>query len=258
LKLSFAKLSGAGNDFVLLENPRGSGFSALARKLCDRRRGVGADGLLVLKRSPKLSLTYYNADGSAAFCGNGSRCAAWWMFRRGWTKGRKNFEFRTSEGLLSARVLTNGRVAIRMPEARVLGFKKLRVEGKTLAAHWLDTGVPHAVIFVRGLSKFPVEKLGRAVRYHKAFGRAGVNADFVESGRVRTYERGVEAETLACGTGVVASALASNLIGRGKSPVNLKVASGQTLSVNFRRDGNRFKDIWLEGPAELVFQGELK
>jgi diaminopimelate epimerase len=184
------------------------------------------------------------------------------MFLRGWTKGRRAFEFRTSEGPLLARVLGSGRVAIRMPEARALGEKRISIAGRALKAHWLDTGVPHAVIFVRGLERFPVERVGRAVRFHKAFGRAGANADFVELARrglkVRTYERGVEAETLACGTGVVASALAASAIGRAASPVPVTVASGQILRVSYRRDGARFRDLWLEGPAELVFQGEIR
>jgi diaminopimelate epimerase len=138
---------------------------------------------------------------------------------------------------------------------------KLTVLGRTFRAHWLDTGVPHAVIFVPRVDDIDVAALGRAVRYHKAFGRAGANADFVALERkglsVRTYERGVEDETLACGTGATAAALAASLLGRARAPVNVRVRSGQTLRVHFIRDGRGFKDVWLEGPVRLVYKGEI-
>ncbi len=263
MKVSFDKLSGAGNDFVLLERKGAPSYAALARRLCDRRAGVGADGLLVVSRRPRLSLSYYNADGSAAFCGNGSRCAAWWMFQRGWTKGRRSFSFSTIEGELQAEVRGPSRLAIRMPRPKVLQMNmKIRTLGRGFTAQWLDTGVPHAVIEVSNLDRFPVVEIGRAIRFHKAFGKAGANADFVEFGksalRVRTYERGVEDETLACGTGVTASAIAACALGKAESPVRVTVKSGQTLKVYFSRRGDKFHDLWLEGPAQLVFSGEIK
>ncbi|MBI3551987.1 MAG: diaminopimelate epimerase [Elusimicrobia bacterium] len=262
MRLSFDKLSGAGNDFVMIEAHASAKHSALARRLCDRRSGVGADGLLVVSRRPSLRLAYFNADGSEAFCGNGSRCAAWWMFRRGWTDGRREFEFATSEGVLRSKVLGARTAAIRMPRPRVLRLGiKIKIGGRSHVAHWLDTGVPHAVVVVKRLDFFPVVEVGRALRFHKAFGRTGANVDFVAFGSrglsVRTYERGVEDETLACGTGVVASALTASLLGKARSPVRVKVRSGQTLRVQFRREGRRFEDLWLEGPAQLVFSGEI-
>lgn len=256
--MRFAKLSGAGNDFVLLEG-RVRKPGALARRLCDRREGVGADGLLIVERAPKLKLSYFNADGSEAFCGNGSRCAAWWMHRRGWAGGE--FSFSTSEGALRARVTGENSAAIRMPPPKVLKLGlTLKVLGRTLTADWLDTGVPHAVIAVKDLPSFPVVELGRAVRRHKAFGAPGANADFVTCGRkevgLRTYERGVEDETLACGTGAVAAAVAAFLAGRVKPPVRVRVKSRQILTVRFSSRGGAIEDVWLEGPAQLVFQGE--
>lgn len=256
MKTRFWKMSGAGNDFVLVEGPV-RGAAALARRLCDRRRGVGADGLLVLARGaagPRLD--YRNADGSAAFCGNGSRCAALWAAARGWAKGR-SFVLRTSRGDLSARLTARGRAEVSMPAPRGLRLGlRLKALGRTWTVHFVDTGVPHAVVFVPDAGKAPVRELGRALRFHRAFGRAGANADFVELRRdglvLRTYERGVEDETLACGSGAVAAAFVARALGRAGAPVRLKVRSGATLTVSF--DGG----ARLEGPGEVVYTGEIE
>jgi len=255
----FHKLSGAGNDFVLLSRAPRAGLPSLARRLCDRRRGVGADGLLILeKRSGAPFLRYFNADGSAAFCGNGSRCAAWWLHREGWTAGRRAFTLDTSSGVLAARVTGPARAALRMPAPRAIRLGlKLEASGRRCTVHFLDTGVPHAVVPVRGLEGFPVAEVGRALRRHAAFGAAGANIDFIESGPrggvgVRTYERGVEGETLACGTGAVAAAAALRLLGRRGSPVRLRTLGGDVLAVSFS-DG----EVWLEGPVQLAFSGEI-
>lgn len=259
--MRFFKMSGAGNDFVLVERPKGGSLSKLARRLCDRRRGVGADGLLAVDRGA-LRLSYFNADGSEAFCGNGSRCAAWWMHARGWVKGRE-FEFKTSEGPLRARITGRETVSIRMPEPHSIRLGlKVAAAGRTWTAHSLNTGVPHAVVEVMELADFPVFEVGRALRHHKAFAPAGTNADFIRwDGKllhVRTYERGVEDETLACGTGVAASALAGFLLGKGRPPVRVRVRGGATLKVSFKPlGGNAFSDVWLEGPAEVVYSGEI-
>jgi len=257
MKLRFWKLSGAGNDFVLLSGrPRGRSGPALARALCDRRSGIGADGLLVMtRRGREVRLDYWNADGSAAFCGNGSRCAALWAASRGWTRGDE-FELRTSRGTLAARLTGRGRAEISMPAPRGLRLGvNVRAAGRSLQAHFVDTGVPHAVVFVPDIGKVDVAGLGRALRFHKAFGRAGANVDFVEIAEnvlyVRTYERGVEAETLACGTGIVAAAFTARVLGFGGTPVKVKVRGGDTLAVSFE-DGPR-----LEGPGKIVFSGEV-
>lgn len=247
-------MCGAGNDFVLVEGPV-RGAAKLARELCDRRRGVGADGLLVVERGPKLR--YLNSDGSEAFCGNGSRCAAVWLSQRGWARG-KSFALASSAGELRARILGRGRAAIAMPEPRLVREAfELRAGGRAWTAQHWDTGVPHAVVVVGDLDATPVFEAGRALRSHPAFGRPGANVDFIARRpgglAVRTYERGVEDETLACGTGVVASAAAAEALGWGRLPLKVTVRGGDTLKVF--RDAGR---VWLEGPAQTVFEGETR
>jgi diaminopimelate epimerase len=262
--MRFFKLSGAGNDFVLIEKgPAPSGLPGLARRLCDRRSGIGADGLLVVGRRQRR-LSYFNADGSEAFCGNGSRCAAWWLHETGATGGKRDFAFETSEGTLRAKITGKQTAAIAMPEPRQIRLGlRLKAAGRALTVHFLDTGVPHSVVEVAGLEDYPVFAVGRALRRHKAFAPAGANADFASFSerpcRVRTYERGVEGETLACGTGVVATALAGFLLGRCRAPVSVRVRGGAIMKVAFKHlGGERFSEVWLEGPARLVFTGEVR
>jgi diaminopimelate epimerase len=247
----FWKLDGAGNDFVLIE-PTPRPHKALARALCDRRSGVGADGLLVVDKK-RRSFRYYNADGSAAFCGNGARCVAVWL--SGGAKGALAFQGPT--GPLLARILSKERAAVAMPEPFVYADAlRLRVEGKDWKTYYADSGVPHAIVKVRGLDRFDVARIGREIRFHKAFGKAGANVDFVEKRgaalRVRTYERGVEAETLACGTGAVAAAAVATTFFRSRLPATVVPTSGQPLKL-YREAGR----LWLEGPVRSVFQGDF-
>lgn len=258
MKIPFFKMSGAGNDFVLLDGlPRGRSGAALARRLCDRRRGIGADGLLVVtRRGGRPRLDYWNADGSAAFCGNGSRCGAIWAASRGWTKG-KSFTLATSGGPLEASVTGKGRASVKMPQPKGLKLGlRLGARNRAYAAHFVDTGVPHAVIIVPDVEKVDVKTLGRFFRFHKAFGKPGANVDFVQLKKgvvhLRTYERGVEDETLACGTGVVAAAAVVRAAGKAGDSVAVRVRGGDTLHVTFGRDGT-----WLEGPGETTFSGEV-
>lgn len=278
-RIPFVKMSGAGNDFVLVESPwaRSSGLSParLARRLCDRRASVGADGLLVIRRRPGRvpELDYYNADGSRAFCANGSRCAAWRMHRLGWA-GR-DFSFRTAAGEVSAVIAGRERVRLGMPRAgRVRLGLRLKAAGREWTVHHLDTGVPHAVVAVRGLDAFPVFEVGLALRRHRTFAPAGANVNFIEAlprgngavrgpvVRIRTYERGVEDETLACGTGATASALVVHLLLGWKSPVRLLTRGGELLTVSFppSRDRGRsgFDHVRLEGPAVETFEGAAR
>lgn len=257
MKIPFWKLSGAGNDFVLLAGlPKGRSGAVLARRLCERRRGVGADGLLVMsRRAGRIHLDYWNADGSAAFCGNGSRCAVLWAASQGWTQERQ-FILDTNCGPLTARLTGKGRAEVSMPTPKGLRLgRKLTALKRPLTVHTVDTGVPHAVVLVPDIEKTDVGGLGRALRFHKALGRSGANVDFVEVHKnlliVRTYERGVENETLACGTGVVAAAFVARVLGFSRSPARVKVRSGALLSVSFGRSGAR-----LEGPGGVVFMGE--
>jgi diaminopimelate epimerase len=258
MRIPFWKLSGAGNDFVLLSGlPKGRSGAALARSLCDRRSGVGADGLLVMtRRAAKIRLDYWNADGSSAFCGNGSRCAVLWAFAMGWLKGRE-FTLETNRGSLTARLTGKGRAEVSMPAPKDLRLGRIfNVAGHPLPVHSVDTGVPHAVVFVPDIDRIDVAGVGRALRFHKIFGRAGANVDFVEIRKndlfIRTYERGVEAETLACGTGIVAAAFVARVLGFGGSPVRVVVRGGDALSVSFD-EGPR-----LEGPGKVIFSGEVQ
>jgi diaminopimelate epimerase len=258
MRVPFYKMSGAGNDFVLLEGlPRGRTGAALARRLCDRRRGVGADGLLVVSRkNGHTRLDYWNADGSAAFCGNGSRCAGIWAHVHGWTKGER-FSLDTSGGSLALRLTARGRAEVDMPEPKGLERRpRLKALGRTFSVHYVHTGAPHVVCFVTDVEKIDVRALGRAIRYHKAFGKAGANVDFIQiRDRVvllRTYERGVEDETLACGTGVVAAAAVARSLGKTGDRVRVRVRGGDILHVSFSRGETR-----LEGPGEIIFKGEV-
>jgi diaminopimelate epimerase len=258
MKIPFFKMSGAGNDFVLLSGlPRGRSGATLARRLCDRRRGVGADGLLVLsRRGERARLDYWNADGSAAFCGNGSRCGALWAHAQGWAKG-KRFTLDTSGGPLDVRLTARGRAEVVMPKPRGLEHHpRLKALERIFSVHYVHTGVPHAVIFVADVEKIDVKALGRALRHHKVFGKAGANVDFVQIRDsvvlLRTYERGVEDETLACGTGVIAAAAVARALGKAGNRVKVRVGGGDVLHVSFSHDETR-----LEGPGEIIFKGEV-
>ena len=264
--MKFWKMSGAGNDFVLLAGGRPSdgALRRLAVRLCDRRRAVGADGLLhIAKAGPELlRVRYFNSDGSEAFCGNGSRCAAWRAWSSGMMRARA-FTLRTAAGDLRAEIAGRGTVRLAMP---AVAGARLDLPGKfpggVKPLHFLNTGVPHAVVPVKDVEKVDVAALGRALRFHPAFGRAGANVNFVQvkGGRVliRTYERGVEAETLACGTGVTASAVALALAGAVKPPVALLARGGDLFRVWFKPAGNGASGVVLQGPAETVFEGEMK
>jgi diaminopimelate epimerase len=268
-------MAGAGNDFILLERTPGipSG-KRLAVRLCDRRSGIGADGLLIVDaraRTPHMkdyaAARYFNADGSEAFCGNGTRCAAWWLYRRGKISGRR-FVLETSAGPVRARITGKKRAAILMPApSRPRLGLKLRADGSVHRVHWIRAGVPHALVETKDPASAPLERLGPLLRRHRAFGRAGANVDFVrfEKDRVvlRTFERGVEAETLACGTGAVAAACVGRALGRLRgASVRVLTAGGDLLRVDFKssRNGGRSgagPDIWLEGPAAEIFSGEI-
>ncbi|OGR90547.1 MAG: diaminopimelate epimerase [Elusimicrobia bacterium RBG_16_66_12] len=257
MTLRFWKLSGAGNDFVLLRGlPRGYAGAALAKKLCDRRAGIGADGLLSITRHGRMiRLSYWNADGSPAFCGNGSRCAALWAKAMGWTN-KTHFVLGTNRGPLPVRLTGKGRAEVGMPDPTSLRLGlRLKALGKTHTVHSVDTGVPHAVVFVPDIERIAVRSLGRALRSHKAFGRSGANVDFVSvkngSLSLRTYERGVEDETFSCGTGVVAAGFVARVLGKAGPAAQVIVRSGAKLNVSFL-DGAR-----LEGPGEIIFTGEV-
>ena len=264
----FWKLEGAGNDFLGLDG-RAGGFKLKRQQiadLCDRRRGVGADGVLVVEkpnvRGADFRMRYYNSDGGEAeMCGNGARCFA--LLARA-VSGRKGKELRvqTQAGLLTLR--TSGQeVQVSMTEPTKLRLgKKVVVAGRKVVVDFLNTGVPHAVLFVRSVRSIDVAKQGRAIRYHSAFAPSGTNVNFVEIGRgnrihVRTYERGVEGETLACGTGVVAASILSNLRRGLRSPILVTTRGGDHLRVGFSMVNGHARKVTLQGPARIVYTGVI-
>ena len=264
----FWKLEGAGNDFLGLDG-RAGGFKLKRQQiadLCDRRRGVGADGVLVVEkpkvRGADFRMRYYNSDGGEAeMCGNGARCFA--LLARA-VSGRKGNELRvqTQAGLLTLR-MSGREVQVSMTEPTKLRLgRKLVVAGRKLAVDFLNTGVPHAVLFVRSVRSIDVAKQGRAIRYHSAFAPSGTNVNFVEIGRgnrihVRTYERGVEGETLACGTGVVAASILSNLRRGLRSPILVTTRGGDHLRVGFSMVNGQARKVTLQGPARIVYTGVI-
>jgi len=264
-KIKCWKMSGAGNDFVLLS---GGGLKTAALKklavlLCGRRLAVGADGLLYVTkgRGSAVAVRYFNSDGSEAFCGNGSRCAAWWAWSSGLTRRRK-FVLDTLAGLLPAEIAGRESVRMRMPDVAAAALKlKGRYPAGVRRVHFLNTGVPHAVVPVRDVESVDVAGLGRALRHNAAFGPAGANVDFVSLrgglALVRTYERGVEGETLACGTGLTAAAVALALAGAVRSPVRLLARSGEKFKVWLKAAGAGASEICIQGPAKIVFEGEI-
>jgi diaminopimelate epimerase len=264
----FWKLEGAGNDFLGLDG-RAGGFKLKRQQiadLCDRRRGVGADGVLVVEkpkvRGADFRMRYYNSDGGEAeMCGNGARCFA--LLARA-VSGRKGKELRvqTQAGLLTLR-MSGREVQVSMTEPTKLRLgRKLVVAGRKLAVDFLNTGVPHAVLFVRSVRSIDVAKQGRAIRYHSAFAPSGTNVNFVEIGRgnrihVRTYERGVEGETLACGTGVVAASILSNLRRGLRPPIQVATRGGDNVRVGFSMENGHARKVTLQGPARIVYRGVL-
>ncbi len=262
--LHFAKASGAGNDFVVL-NSMDERLSVekppLARALCDRHRGIGADGLLVLEpsRVADFRMLYFNADGSTGgMCGNGARCAALVAWRSGITGRQSRIEALDFVYLAD---IGEGDIRLSMKDPEGLRSPvEVRVCEGQYSCHHLDTGAPHLVVFVEDLQAVEVVSVGRSLCHAAQFLPAGTNVDFVHLAgtnaiELRTYERGVEDETLACGTGSVAAAVVSALVHGLQFPVDVRVRSGATLRVHARRSGESVSTIVLEGPAEILFQG---
>ena len=261
--IHFYKYQATGNDFVMIDN-RSGGYvfsKSQIEKICDRRFGIGADGLMLIEKHPSLdfNLVYYNRDGSQSLCGNGTRAAVKMASSLGMINGKTSFN--AYDGLHEAELLPNDIVRLKMND--VMEVKKLGED------FFLNTGSPHFIHFVKNLKDYPVEEKGREIRYSDAYKPNGTNANFVElreanSIFVRTYERGVESETLSCGTGVTAAALAASQKGY-TSPVSVKVTGGE-LSVEFKSlptgqaggQAGTFHDIFLIGPAKMVFEGELE
>ena len=260
MKLTFYKYHGTGNDFVMIDN-RNNNFSKndtkLVSHLCDRRFGIGADGLILLEHSEiagdDFKMVYYNADGNeSSMCGNGGRCLVAFAKQLGIIEN--SAKFTAIDGAHDA-FIKDGIVSLKMQNVR-----DLQVESDFL---YLDTGSPHHVIFTENVADIDIRKKGSEIRYSERYkGNNGTNVNFVEpvsedTFSVRTYERGVEDETFSCGTGVTAVALAAFSSNRTKSEKVKLLTPGGELSVKFKESEKGFSDVWLSGPAELVFKGEI-
>jgi len=264
--MRFTKMNGAGNDFILIDNRAGDirlDRSQITR-LCDRHRGIGADGILLLEKASNnadFRMRYFNADGGEAeMCGNGARCFA--RFANKIAGAQKRISFETPAGVIAAELL-NDLVKLQMTEPTDLRLNiELPVGEERKIVHFINSGVPHVVIPVPGIDDVDVCKEGSAVRRHKTFSPKGANVNFIEKRgpkkiAVRTYERGVEDETLACGTGVVASALIFAIIENTNGPITVIARGTDELQVGFEKSDNRFRNVTLTGPADFVFDGTI-
>ncbi len=266
-KIPFYKMQGSGNDFILIDSRRGilkgKNLKDLAKAVCDRHYSVGADGLIVIVPSRKADFKwrFLNADGSEAeMCGNGSRCAARFAYIKKIAK--KDMAFETLAGVIRAEVKQKT-VRVQLTDAEGLRMNiAVPLETGTRMGHFINTGVPHLVYLSKDLDGEDVERIGRTTRFHELFKPAGTNVNFIriEGPRrlgIRTYERGVEAETLACGTGSVAGALVAGSLGLVSSPVEVVPRSGERLMVSFERSAGGFGGIYLEGEASVICEGLL-
>lgn len=265
--IEFWKMQGSGNDFILIDNRDQAiseeEISNLVLKTCRRRTSVGADGVIFVIKSNKYDFAwrYFNADGGEVeMCGNGSRCVCRFAYLKGIAGPRMTFE--TLAGPVSGEV--NGRlVKVLMPLPSQMRLDvAIEKDPGWESVDFINTGVPHVVVRVGDVDNHPVVDQGRALRYHEQFAPEGTNANFVQvlgpdQLAMRTYERGVEDETLACGTGAVASAIVSTERGLVKAPVKVKTRSGEILTITFRKEGDRFREVWMEGSTTIVYEARL-
>jgi diaminopimelate epimerase len=266
--LNFSKMAGGGNDFVMIDNRAGhiTDASELTRRICTRALSVGADGLILVEHSTRATfrMKYYNRDGSlAAFCANGTRCAARFAFLN--VIAGKKMTIETDAGIVGAEIGEGGLVTLALqPPHSFRPQRPLPVGGTTVGGSSIVVGVPHYVLFLKDdLWVQDIAHLGRAIRTHpELVPDGGANVNFVvvrddHAIEVRTYERGVEAETLSCGSGVVASAVTSALFGKVKSPVSVLTRSGITLEVSFSVQGGAADHVHLRGDARLIYRATI-
>lgn len=257
MTIVFNKYQGAGNDFIIIDNRKGRfnpSDSELIKRLCDRRFGIGADGLILISSSSEYNfvMKYFNADGfEGSMCGNGGRCSADFALKNGISCN--NMIFNAIDGPHKA-VKEKEIVRLQMNDVKETRLIKNN--------YFINTGSPHYILFSPDIDSIDVFKEGKKIRLSDDFAPEGTNVNFVqvtESGiYVRTFERGVEDETLACGTGVTASAIATVLSGKyDKNSVNVRTRGGN-LNVKFKIEGTEVKDIWLSGPATFVYEGEIE
>jgi len=270
--IPFWKLSGSGNDFIIIDYrehtmPSPDEMRMFVSKVCRRGLSVGADGVIIIKSSDiaDFGWHFYNADGGEVdMCANGTRCAARFAFENKIAPAKHTFE--TLAGIVNAEVVhENGtQVRVQLPDPSAIHFGMEVVLGdQTLTGHFVNTGVEHVVYFVDDVQKTDILELGRKTRYHHLFAPSGTNANFVTVTdphhiTIRTYERGVEGETLACGTGSIAAALVATALEKVSAPVSLLTQSGMILEVDFKKEGSAFKDVSLKGDARVIYKGEIE
>lgn len=274
-KIIFTKMSGAGNDFIFIDKKLNDWVQIntdFIKKICDRRNGIGADGLITIEDSTthNFIMNYYNADGSTgSLCANGARCAILFASESGRLKSNRA-EFISNDIAYKGEVISNSEIKFYLnPPKNIKCNFKIKASGRLLNAHFADTGSPHIVIdlnesegFLTSLDSIPVEKLGREIRNLPEFSPGGANVNFilVKDGviNIRTYERGVEAETFACGTGSVAAALICFVTKKLSVPVEIIPKSNEKLFVNFDVENSKVRNLSLSGPAKIIFTGEMK
>jgi diaminopimelate epimerase len=262
-------MSGSGNDFIVIDNRQNivdlqqNRLADFISKVCRRKLSVGADGLILIEASQKADFKwrFYNSDGSTAeMCGNGARCAARFAYENGISGAELSFE--TQAGTVRATVSTGG-VKVKMPDPFGLKLNlALELDDGPVTINRINTGVPHVVMQTDRIDDLNVVRLGRQIRFHPSFAPQGTNANFMSAGgenriAVRTYERGVEDETLACGTGAIASALVAASLQPLNSPVTVKTRSGELLRIYFKKVADGFTDIFMEGDARIIYTAEL-
>jgi len=262
-------MAGAGNDFIIVEAPKGVSLKSLARQVCDRTHGVGADGLLILSKSRTADyrMRIINADGSIAeMCGNGARCLAAYIARHKKPK-KKRFSLETQAGIILAEA-QGEKATVKLTDPKDYCCRMpLSVKGLNRHVDYLDTGVPHTIVYVNGLDHIDVRAIGKTIRFHRQFSPRGTNVNFVEPVsstliRVRTYERGVEDETRACGTGSVAAAIAAYRIMNPQrqndtnARMKVKTTSGEVLAITFDITNGRITNVWLRGSAKFIAEGK--
>lgn len=262
---SFAKYVGCGNDFILFDNRLQTfpTFPSLIQRLCQRQNGIGADGLLLLENSTKADfrLRIFNADGSEAeMCGNGLRCFVKWLIHLGFQSPLYHIE--VMQDILTAKQTDNA-ICIHMGSPQSVQWDiSLRFEHQFLRIHSLNIGVPHAVLFFEDIENINLLKLGAYIRNYSLWAPKGTNLTVVQKMdhqklKIRTYERGVEGETLACGTGAAAAALSAARQNGFSSPIMIQTRSGEELKIEFSFENQKFSNVTLTGSAECTFRGEV-
>ena len=260
-------MSGSGNDFILVDNRSGvvheENLARWIASVCRRKHSVGADGLILIEASERADFKwrFFNADGGEVeMCGNGGRCVARLAYLKEIAGPLLTFE--TRAGVIQAEV-SGTRVKLEMPQPSGAELDyPLEVKGQTLTVSSISVGVPHVVVWIGDVDASPVFDMGRAIRYHERYAPAGTNANFVQAlddgaFSIRTYERGVEDETLACGTGSVAAALIGAAKDMATSPSAFHTRGGELLKIHFDKEGDEFRNVFLEGEARVIYEGQL-